>query len=524
MNDLVSLVDWSRAQFALTAFYHWLFVPLTLGLSVIVAIMETMYVRSGDKKWLGLTKFWMRLFGINFAMGVATGLILEFEFGTNWSNYSWFVGDIFGAPLAIEGLLAFFMESTFIAVMFFGWKKVSKGFHLTATWLTAIGSSISAVWILVANAWMQYPVGMEFDPEQMRNVMNDFWAVALSPVAINKFFHSVMSSWILSGIFVVGVSSWMLMKKRNVEAALSSIKLAGWVGLIGMLGTMATGDGSAKEVARVQPMKLAAMEGVYRGHEGQEITAVGLLTPDKQWNDDKDEFIFHIAIPKGLSFLATGDLDGFVPGVTDIVKGYAVNEQGDTVYRDVPIAERIERGKAAHQSLRDFDQALKDGDVNAMAAKKAELNNNYKYFGYGYFDNVEEALPNVPITFYMFHIMVALGGLLLAVIALVLLLAYKKQDLLVNNRWIQLLCMLSIPLVWICSEAGWATAECGRQPWLIEGLMPAKAAVSAIPTASVIITFVLFAIIFTGLLAAELSIMVRQIDKHSKEDICSPEV
>ena len=510
MNDLVSLVDWSRAQFALTAFYHWLFVPLTLGLSVIVAIMETMYVRSGDKKWLGLTKFWMRLFGINFAMGVATGLILEFEFGTNWSNYSWFVGDIFGAPLAIEGLLAFFMESTFVAVMFFGWKKVSKGFHLTATWLTAIGSSISAVWILVANSWMQYPVGMEFDPEQMRNVMNDFWAVALSPVAINKFFHSVMSSW-------------MLMKKRNVEAALSSIKLAGWVGLIGMLGTMATGDGSAKEVARVQPMKLAAMEGVYEGNEGQEITAVGLLTPGKQWNDDKDEFIFHIAIPKGLSFLATGDFDAFVPGVTDIVKGYAVNERGDTVYRDVSIAERIERGKAAHRSLREFDQALQNGDVAAMADKKAELNTNYKYFGYGYFDNVEEALPNVPITFYMFHLMVILGGFLLAVIALVLVLVYKKQDLLVNNRWIQLLCMLSVPLVWLCSEAGWATAECGRQPWLIEGLMPAKAAVSAIPTTSVIITFVLFAIIFTGLLAAELSIMVRQIDKHSKEDICSPE-
>ena len=400
---------------------------------------------------------------------------------------------------------------------------MSKGFHLTATWLTAIGSSISAVWILVANSWMQYPVGMEFDPEQMRNVMNDFWAVALSPVAINKFFHSVMSSWILAGIFVVGVSSWMLMKKRNVEAALSSIKLAGWVGLIGMLGTMATGDGSAKEVARVQPMKLAAMEGVYEGNEGQEITAVGLLTPDKQWNDDKDEFIFHIAIPKGLSFLATGDFDAFVPGVTDIVRGYAVNERGDTVYRDVSIAERIERGKAAHRSLREFDQALQNGDVAAMADKKAELNTNYKYFGYGYFDNVEEALPNVPITFYMFHLMVILGGFLLAVIALVLLLVYKKQDLLVNNRWIQLLCMLSVPLVWLCSEAGWATAECGRQPWLIEGLMPAKAAVSAIPTTSVIITFVLFAIIFTGLLAAELSIMVRQIDKHSKEDICSPE-
>ena len=524
MDDIVSLVDWSRAQFALTAIYHWLFVPLTLGLSVIVAVMETMYVRTGDVKWLGLTKFWMRLFCINFAMGVATGIILEFEFGTNWSNYSWFVGDIFGAPLAIEGLLAFFMESTFIAVMFFGWKKVSKRFHLTATWLTAIGSSLSAWWILVANSWMQYPVGMEFDPAQMRNVMADFWAVAFSPVAVNKFFHAVLCGWTVSGVFVIGVSCWMLMKKRNIEASLSSIKLAGWVGLIGIVGTMATGDGSAKEVARVQPMKLAAMEGVYHGNEGQEITAFGVLTPGKTYADDKDEFIFHIAIPKGLSFLATGDFDAFVPGVNDLVDGYAVNEAGDTIYSGVSYAERIARGKEAHASLRAFDAAMKAGDTAAMQQSKAELMKNYEFFGYGYFDSVDEAIPNVPITFYMFHLMVILGGYLLAMLAASLFLAYKKQSWLLGNKLVHLVGMVSIPLVWLCSEAGWAVAECGRQPWLIEGLMPAKAAISAIPATSVIITFVLFAVLFTALLAAELSIMMRQISKHSKEDILSPEV
>ena len=198
MENLVEVVDWSRWQFALTAMYHWLFVPLTLGISVIIGIMETIYYRTRSRRWLAITKFWMTLFGINFALGVATGIILEFEFGTNWSNYSWFVGDIFGAPLAIEGLLAFFMESTFIAVMFFGWNKVSPRFHLAATWLTAIGASISALWILIANAWMQHPVGMEFDPAQMRNVMDDFWAVVLSPVAIHKFFHAVMSGWVSS--------------------------------------------------------------------------------------------------------------------------------------------------------------------------------------------------------------------------------------------------------------------------------------------------------------------------------------
>ena len=235
MNDLFSLVDWSRAQFALTAIYHWLFVPLTLGLGVIVGIMETIYYRTDDERWKTITKYWMTLFGVNFAIGVATGIILEFQFGTNWSNYSWFVGDIFGAPLAIEGIMAFFMEATFIAVMFFGWNKVSKRFHLASTWLTAIGATISALWILVANSWMQYPVGMKFDPETARNVMDDFWALVLSPVAVNKFFHAVSSGWVLGGIFVVGVSAWYLIKNRENFLARNSIRVGAWVGLIGTL-------------------------------------------------------------------------------------------------------------------------------------------------------------------------------------------------------------------------------------------------------------------------------------------------
>ncbi|WP_289685288.1 cytochrome ubiquinol oxidase subunit I, partial [Muribaculum intestinale] len=210
MDDLFTVVDWSRWQFALTAMYHWLFVPLTIGLALIVAIMESIYVRTRAVKWLAMTKFWMLLFGINFAIGVATGIILEFEFGTNWSNYSWFVGDIFGAPLAIEGIVAFFMESTFIAVMFFGWKKFSPGFHLAATWLTAAGTCLSALWILIANAWMQQPVGMEFDPAQMRNVMADFWGVVTSDTAVAKFTHTVASAWTLAGVFVIGVSSWWI--------------------------------------------------------------------------------------------------------------------------------------------------------------------------------------------------------------------------------------------------------------------------------------------------------------------------
>lgn len=231
MDDLISVVEWSRWQFALTAMYHWLFVPLTIGLALIVAVMESIYVRTKEMKWLAMTKFWMLLFGINFAIGVATGIILEFEFGTNWSNYSWFVGDIFGAPLAIEGIVAFFMESTFIAVMFFGWKRVSPAFHLTATWLTAAGTALSAMWILIANAWMQQPAGMEFDPAQMRNVMDDFWALVFSDTAVAKFTHTVSSAWVVAGVFVIGVSSWFLLKRRHVEMAMDSIKVAGWIGV-----------------------------------------------------------------------------------------------------------------------------------------------------------------------------------------------------------------------------------------------------------------------------------------------------
>ena len=282
-------------------------------------------------------------FGVNFAMGVATGIILEFEFGTNWSNYSWFVGDIFGAPLAIEGLLAFFMESTFIAVMFFGWKKVSPGFHLAATWLTAIGASISALWILIANAWMQYPVGMEFDPAQMRNVMTDFWAVVLSPVAMHKFFHAVFSGWVLAGVFVVGVSCWFLLKNRRREFALSSIKVGATVGLVGMIMTLWTGDGSAVDVAKVQPMKLAAMEGLYNGSCGQPISAIGIVNPAKTAENDEEPYLFDISIPYGLSLLATHNPHAFVPGINDLIEGIELTPQGDTIRHD-SYATRIAMG------------------------------------------------------------------------------------------------------------------------------------------------------------------------------------
>ncbi|MDE6207044.1 MAG: cytochrome ubiquinol oxidase subunit I [Muribaculaceae bacterium] len=516
MNDLMSTVDWSRAQFALTAMYHWLFVPLTIGLSVIVAIMETLYLRTGLERWKNITKFWMTVFGINFACGIATGLILEFEFGTNWSNYSWFVGDIFGAPLAIEGLLAFFMEATFVAVMFFGWNKVSPRFHLLSTWLVALGVSLSALWILVANAWMQYPVGMRFDPDQMRNVMDNFWAVTLSPVAMNKFFHAVSSGWALAGVFVAGVSCWMLWKKHNISAARSSLAIGAWVGLIGMLATMFTGHGSAVQVARVQPMKLAAMEGLYRGNVGQNLVAFGILKSDPAATPD-DPMLFSVDIPYGLSLLIDMKTDTYVPGINDLIDGRTITASGDTVYGE-SYDDRILSGKAARDALRGYNAARAMGDTAAADECLEVLENNYASFGYGYLPDAQAAVPPVGTSFYAFHLMVLVGGLLLLVLV-VLVFAAKWRTAWLEHKWLHITGMLSIALVWICSQAGWVLAEVGRQPWVIQDIMPTTVAISDIPSSSVQLTFWIFAAIFTALLIAEVSIMLNYINTASKKNL-----
>jgi len=520
MEELVNVVDWSRAQFALTAIYHWLFVPLTLGLGIIVAVMETIYHRTKSEKWLATTKFWMTIFGINFAIGVATGLILEFEFGTNWSNYSWFVGDIFGAPLAVEGILAFFMESTFIAVMFFGWDKVSPRFHLAATWLTAIGASLSALWILVANAWMQYPTGCEFNPATMRNEMTSFAAVALSPVAVSKFFHTVLSAWALAGCVVAGISGWMLLRGRNRDHCMRSLKVGGWVGLIGIVMTMITGDSSAVTVAKYQPMKLAAMEGLYQGSTDQSIVAFGILNPSKTVDNNEDPFLFDISLPYGLSFLATHDIHAFVPGINDLIAGHAIDADGNEV-NTVSYADRITRGKAVQEKLAQYDAAMRGGDRMTTDALKADINNDFKYFGYAYLDSPQEAVPNVPMTFYTFHFMVTVGGYLLLFLAIVLLLAYKPQLLEGKKwaRWWYILSIVTIPLAYLCSASGWIVAEVGRQPWTIQDLMPNKVAVSALNATSVQITFWIFAVLFTVLLVADISIICRQVSRKSLKDL-----
>ena len=468
-----ALVDWSRAQFALTAGYHWIFVPLTLGLAVIMASMETLYVIKKDEFWKNTAKFWMKLFAINFAVGIATGIILEFEFGTNWSNYSWFVGDIFGAPLAIEGILAFFMEATFFAIMFFGWNKVSKGTHLFATWMTGIGAGISAIWILVANSWMQHPVGMEFNPDTVRHEMVDFWALVLNPVAIVKFFHSVTSGWMTGAIFVIGISSWYLIKKREVRFALASIRVASIVGIIGTLLLMWSGDGSAIHVAEYQPMKLAAAEGLERGGAGAPFSVVP-----------------GVEIPKLLSILATHDAEGVVPGIEEL------KAEGE---------EKMAKGKVALDAFKQYRQ-LKDTDPAQAAEARKVLEENVDYFGYGYIESADELVPNVPLVYWSFRVMVGLGGFLLFLMILVLW--AERKGKMSKWTWLQWVALCSIPLVYLAGQAGWIVAEVGRQPWVIEGLLPTKAAVSSVSVGAVQTTFFLFVAIFTLFLAIEIRILL----------------
>ena len=497
LNIDAGTIDWSRAQFALTAIYHWLFVPLTLGLAVIMGIAETKYYCTKDEFWKGAAKFWQKLFGVNFAMGVATGIILEFEFGTNWSNYSWFVGDIFGAPLAVEGIVAFFMESTFVAVMFFGWKKVSPGFHLASTWLTGLGATISAWWILVANAWMQCPVGCEFNPDTMRNEMVSFAEVALSPFAVSKFCHTVTSSWIIGAIFCVGVCCWYLMKKRHTKLAIESMKIGAGVGLVAALLAGGTGHKSGMDVAEVQPMKLAAMEALYDGGTEQGL-----------------KLIEGIEVPYGLSIMATNDPKGYVPGINDLVNGYTTPD-GKT---EPSVEEKMERGKKAIEALAAYRKAKIEGEDASQYL--AVLNDNMKYFGYGYLKNKTDVIPPVAVNFWAFRVMVGVGCLFILFFAVILAVTYKwpkalfgKRDITALPAWHYWVAIALIPLGYIGSECGWLVAEFGRQPWTIQDMLPTWASVSDLQSSSVIITFFLFLILFSTMLAVEINILLKQIKK-----------
>ncbi len=548
----MALVNWSRGQFALVAFYHWLFIPITLGTTYVIAFAQTIYVKTGNKEWERIAKFWAKLFGINFAIGVGTGIILGLEFGTNWANYSWISGDIFGAPLAAEGIMAFFLESTFIAVMFFGWGKVSKKFHLVSIYLTAFGASLSALWILTANAWMNMPVGMEFNPDTARHEMVDFWAVLFSPYAVNKFLHTITSGFVISATFVIAISSWFLLKKRNILFARRSIVIAATFGLLSSIFIAKTGHGTGQQVARVQPAKLAAMEGLYKGEEGAGFVALGLLRSGKEPGDDKSPYVFSIKIPKLLSFLSYGTFNSYVAGIDDLVLGNP--ERGILSAR-----EKIDRGKIALSALADYkagpnlklveqlqaDHSKKLGELEEMMGgtdpetiamteaalaeiegqlafeeskrqfNRALFEEHYRYMGYGHLDQhplgEEAIIPHVPMVFYSFRIMVTAGALLIVFFAVVLFLAVK--DKLEAKKNFLRIAIWAFPVAFISSMAGWIVAEVGRQPWTIQGLLPTFKSTSNISVEAVLLTFWLFATILTVLVIAEVKIMLTAIKR-----------
>lgn len=498
----LTMVNWARAQFALTAMYHWLFVPLTLGLSFLLAFFETLYVKTGKEEWKRITKFWMVLFAINFAIGVATGIILEFQFGTNWSNYSWMVGDIFGAPLAAEGIFAFFLEASFFAVMLFGWERVSNKTHLFATWMVAVGSNLSALWILVANAWMQHPVGMAFNPDKARFEMQNFWEVLLSPVAISKFTHTTTSSFQLASLFVVGISAWFLLKKRHEDMAKKSIIVASVFGLLSSVLVGITGDEAAYANAKNQPMKLAAFEGLYDGEEGAGLVVAGILNHEKRPGDDTSPFLYEIEIPGLLSLLANREPGSFVPGINDLV-------YGNTVHGIMGVDKKIEKGKIAVELLRQYKKAQKEKNKTRAQAALSNFRKYEEYLGFGYLESPEEAVPPVALTFYSFHIMVILG--ILFPLIFLLFLFYTYRDTINRKTWLLRLGLFSIPLAYVASQAGWIVAEVGRQPWTIQNLLPVSVARSNLTTGTVQTTFFLFLVLFTILLIAEIKIMLTQI-------------
>jgi cytochrome d ubiquinol oxidase subunit I len=501
--DVVSL---SRLQFAMTAMYHFLFVPLTLGLSIIIAIMETVYVMTDRPIWREMTKFWGTLFGINFVLGVATGITMEFQFGMNWSYYSHYVGDIFGAPLAIEGLMAFFLEATFVGLFFFGWDRMSKRGHLAATWAVAAGSNLSALWILIANGWMQNPVGAVFNPATMRMEIENFFDVVFNPVAQAKFVHTVSAGYVTAAIFVLGVSAWYLLKGRHVALAKRSMAVAASFGLLSSLSVVVLGDESGYLATEHQRMKLAAMEGMWETEPAPApFTVLGF--PDQAARETHHV----IQVPAALGLIATRSLNTEVPGIRDLV---------------ARAQDRIRSGILAYDSLQQVRAAR--GVENVAPAVREAFEANGRNLGYAYLlhrhvddprrateTQIEAAawdlVPPVAPLFWSFRIMVGLGFFFILLLGAFFWLSARQR--LDRHRWLLWVAVGSIPLPWIAAEMGWFVAEVGRQPWIIEGVLPTAVAVSSLGMTEVALTLSGFVLFYSALFVIEMGLMLRAIRK-----------
>lgn len=484
MNE--TLVELSRFQFAFTAMYHFIFVPLTLGMTFMLAIMESVYVMTGKTIYKDMTKFWGKLFAINFAIGVATGITMEFQFGMNWSYYSHYVGDIFGAPLAIEGLMAFFLESTFVGLFFFGWDRMSKVKHLMVTWLVALGSNFSALWILIANGWMQNPLGAEFNPETMRMEMMSFAELVFNPVAQVKFVHTVSAGYVTGAMFVLAISSYYLLKNKNVAFARRSFAIAASFGLASTLSVIVLGDESGYEMGHIQKVKLAAVEAEWETHEPPAaFTVIG-------WpNEETETTDYAIKIPYLMGIIATRSFDEPVKGLKDLKEeSKARIATGAEAY--VLLNKKQEQGLNPLEQQR-FEQVLPDLGYGYLlqayaqdmsAPTQAEIDKA-----------ADKSLPGIAPMFFSFRIMVGCGFAMLFIFAYAFLLSTRHQ--ITKPRWFLKIAFWALPLPWIACEAGWFVAEYGRQPWAIAEILPVHTAVSNLSVTDVVISLIAVGVFYT---------------------------
>ncbi len=492
-------VGLARFQFAATALYHFLFVPLTLGLSFLLAIMESAWVMTGREIWRDMTKFWGKLFGINFAMGVATGITMEFQFGTNWSYYSHYVGDIFGAPLAIEGLMAFFLESTFVGLFFFGWNRLSKVGHLAVTWAVAIGSNLSALWILVANGWMQNPVGAVFNPDTMRMELTDFGALIFNPVAQAKFVHTVSAGYVTGSMFVLAISAWYLLKGRHTAFATRSMIVASAFGLASALSAVVLGDESGYSVGEHQHMKLAAIEAMWETEKAPAGFIVATV-PDQEKLANGTE----IRIPWALGLIATRSVSTELPGIRDLVAKAEARIRSGLVAYDALERIKVDRGDtaaraalAAHSNDLGHALLLKNHVADPRTADDAAIARA-----------ALDTVPKVAPLFWTFRIMVALGFFFIGFFAWAFWLSTRRDF---SNRGFLKLCVVSLPLPWLACELGWFVAEYGRQPWAIDGILPTGLATSSLSVPQILFTFGGFVLFYSTLLVVEIFLMRKYV-------------
>ena len=509
MIDML-VVDLSRWQFAATAMYHFLFVPLTLGLSFMMAIMESVYVMTGREVWRKATLFWGTLFGVNFAMGVATGIVMEFQFGMNWSYYSHYVGDVFGAPLAIEGLMAFFLEATFVGLFFFGWDRLSKLGHLMVTWLVAFGANFSALWILVANGWMQNPVGAKFNPDTMRMEITDFMAVIFNPVAQAKFVHTVSAGYVTGAVFVLAISALFLVKGRHVELAKRSAVVAASFGLASALSVVVLGDESGYVATENQIMKVAAMEAAFHTEPAPAPwTIIAIPGAD-------GEPVWSLSVPWVGGLITTRSLDKELPGINELVER---------------AQDRIRSGMVAYDALQ---QIRADG---SDAQARTVFEEHWADLGYGlllkrYREDVQNAtdaeiamaaqdtVPAVWPLFWTFRIMMGLGFFFIGFFALWFYRA--SRGWIDTNKPLLWLTVFLLPTPWIAIEAGWFIAEFGRQPWVVEGVLPTFYAASGLSVLDLALSLSFFVLLYTTLIVIMVMLMVRIIKAGPKETLLAP--